>query len=59
VFEEVVAWVSEQSGLNISADQLEFDIYDNPRGKPNWQGKIAYPGPVSPTSGGWLRSSSI
>jgi hypothetical protein len=27
-----------QSGLNISADQLEFNIYDNPRGKPNWSG---------------------
>lgn len=53
VFEEVVAWVSEQSGLNIPADQIEFDIYENPRGKPNCQGKIAYRGPVSPTSGGW------
>jgi predicted nucleotidyltransferase component of viral defense system len=53
VFEQVVAWVAEQSGLNIPADQLEFDIYDNPRGKPNCQGKIAYRGPVSPTSGGW------
>lgn len=53
VFEEVVAWVTEQSGLNILADQLEFDIYDNPRGRPNCQGKIAYRGPVSPTSGGW------
>lgn len=29
VFEEVVAWVTDQSGLNIPADQLEFDIYDN------------------------------
>lgn len=53
VFEEVVAWVAEQSGLNIPTDQLEFDIYDNPRGRPNCQGKIAYRGPVSPTSGGW------
>jgi len=53
VFEEVVAWVTEQSGLNIPADQLEFDIYDSSRGKPNCQGKIAYRGPVSPTSGGW------
>jgi DNA-binding winged helix-turn-helix (wHTH) protein len=53
VFEEVVAWVTEQSGLNIPADQLEFDIYDNSRGHPNCQGKIAYRGPVSPTSGGW------
>src|SRR5437879_11767719 len=35
VFEEVVAWVTEQSGLNIPADQLEFDIYDRSRGKLN------------------------
>ncbi|HEY7402150.1 MAG TPA: nucleotidyl transferase AbiEii/AbiGii toxin family protein [Candidatus Angelobacter sp.] len=53
VFREVVAWVMEESGLNIPADQLEFDIYDNSRGRPNCQGKIAYRGPVSPTSGGW------
>lgn len=53
MFEEVVAWVAEQSGLNIPADQLEFDIYDNPRGQPSCQVKIAYRGPVSPTSGGW------
>jgi hypothetical protein len=31
VFEEVIGWVSEQSGLNIPADQIEFDIYENPR----------------------------
>ncbi len=53
VFEDVIAWVAEQSGLNVPADQLEFDIYDNPRGRRNCQGKIAYRGPVSPTSGGW------
>jgi predicted nucleotidyltransferase component of viral defense system len=53
VFEEVVAWVTDQSGLNVPGDQLEFDIYDNPRGRPNCQAKIAYRGPVSPTSGGW------
>ena len=53
VFEEIVAWVTEQSGLNIAADQLEFDIYKNPQGRLNCQGKIAYRGPVSPLSGGW------
>ncbi len=53
VFHEVVAWVAEQSGLNLPADQLEFDIYENTRGRRNCQGKIAYRGPVSPTSGGW------
>ncbi len=53
VFEEVIAWVAEQSGLSIPADQLEFDVYNNDRGRPNCQGKIAYRGPISPTSGGW------
>jgi predicted nucleotidyltransferase component of viral defense system len=53
VFEEVATWVTEQSGLIIPVDQLEFDIYKNPRGRLSCQGKIAYRGPVSPTSGGW------
>lgn len=53
VFEELIGWVTEQSGLNIPADQLEFDIYENPRSRLNCEGKIAYRGPVSPTSGGW------
>jgi hypothetical protein len=44
VFEEIGEWVSEQSGLNISADQLEFDLYENPRGRLSCQGKIAYRG---------------
>jgi predicted nucleotidyltransferase component of viral defense system len=50
---EVVAWVSEQSGLTVPADQISVDIYQNPRGKLNCQGKIGYRGPVSPTTGGW------
>jgi predicted nucleotidyltransferase component of viral defense system len=53
VLGEVVEWVSEQSGLTMPADQLVFDFYTNPRGRPSCQGKIAYRGPVSPTSGGW------
>jgi len=52
-FEEVAGWVSEQSGLDVAAEQLEFDIYRNPRGRLNCQGKIAYRGPASPASGGW------
>jgi predicted nucleotidyltransferase component of viral defense system len=50
---EVIAWVAEQSGLAMPADQLGFDIYKNPRGRTSCQGKIAYRGPVSPGSGGW------
>lgn len=53
VFAEVVQWIAEQSGLNCPADQIEFDIHENPRGRPSCQGKLAYRGPISPTSGGW------
>ena len=42
VFEEVIAWVAEQSGLTIPADQLEFDVYTNDRGRPNCQGKTEH-----------------
>jgi predicted nucleotidyltransferase component of viral defense system len=52
-FEDIVEWVIEQSGLTLDLNQLEFDIYKNPRGHLNCQGKIAYRGPVSPLSGGW------
>jgi hypothetical protein len=55
VLGEVIAWVADESGLVIPADQLSFDIYANPRGRLSCQGKIGYRGPVSPTSnaGGW------
>ena len=53
--EEVIAWVAEESGLAMPADQLGFDFYTNPRGRSSCQGKIGYRGPVSPASasGGW------
>ena len=55
VFAEIGEWVYEQSGLEVPADRQDFDIYDNPRGQKNCQGKISYRGPVSPTTGGWPR----
>lgn len=56
VFAEIGEWVYEQSGLEMPADRQEFDIYDNPRGNKNCQGKISYRGPVSPTAAvGWPR----
>jgi predicted nucleotidyltransferase component of viral defense system len=55
VLGEVIAWVADESGLVLPADQLRFDIYENPRGRVSCQGKIGYRGPVSPGSsaGGW------
>ena len=55
VFSEVGEWVYEQSGLEVPGSRQEFEIYDNPRGRKNCQGKLSYRGPVSPTGGGWPR----
>lgn len=48
-FAEVGGWIYEETGIEVPADQQEFDIYRNPRGKLSCQGKISYKGPVSPT----------
>ena len=55
VFAEVGEWIYEQSGLEVPASRQEFEIFDNPRGRKNCQGKLGYRGPVSPTGGGWPR----
>ena len=49
VFAEIGAWVYNETGIEVPADQQEFEIYHNPRGKLSCQGKISYKGPVSPT----------
>ncbi len=49
IFAEVGAWIYEASGIEIPADQQEFEVYRNPRGKLSCQGKISYKGPISPT----------
>ncbi len=55
VLGEVIAWVADESGLILPADQLSFDTYRNPRGRLSCQGKVGYRGPVSPatSAGGW------
>ena len=49
----IAGWVSEQSGLVMPATQVDIDVYRNTRGRISCQAKVAYRGPVSPTSGGW------
>ena len=51
VFEEVISWVTEQSGLNIPADQLEFDIYDNSARPPQLPGQDCVPRTSFPNLG--------
>ena len=51
-FAKVYKWIYDNSGPDFFPDSERFDIYENPRGKPNCQAKLAYRGPVSPRSGG-------
>ena len=55
VMGEVIAWVTDESGLVLPADQSSFDLYTNSRGRLSCQGKVGYRGPVSPATvaGGW------
>lgn len=55
VFADIAAWIYDRSGLEFAADRQNFDIYKNPRGNLNCEGKLSYRGPVSPTAGGWPR----
>jgi predicted nucleotidyltransferase component of viral defense system len=50
-FGEIGEWIYEQTGIEIPADNQEFEFYRNPRGQLSCQGKISYKGPISPTHG--------
>lgn len=45
-FAEIAVWVYEQSGIEIPADTIRFEIYENPRGNTSSQGRIGYRGPM-------------
>lgn len=47
-FKIIAEWVYEQAGLEIPVERFNFDIYANPRGNPQCQGRIYYRGPVTP-----------
>jgi predicted nucleotidyltransferase component of viral defense system len=49
VFAEVGAWIYDETGIEVPADQQEFEILRNPRGNLSCQGKLSYKGPISPT----------
>lgn len=46
-FGEIGAWIHEQTGIEIPANLLRFDIYTNPRGSISCQGRVSYRGPVA------------
>jgi predicted nucleotidyltransferase component of viral defense system len=48
-FSEVSASMYDQTGIEIPADQLRFDVFQNPRGKLSCEGRVYYRGPIAPT----------
>lgn len=48
-FREVTAWVYEQTGIELPADKVSFEVYQNRRGRPAGEGRISYRGPIAPS----------
>jgi len=46
-FGEIAEWIYEQSGIEIPADRVKFEIYTNPRGVESCQGRVYYKGPAT------------
>lgn len=46
-FAEISNWIYEQSGLEIPADRMKFEVYTNPRGVASCQGRVYYKGPAT------------
>jgi len=45
-FNDICEWVYEKSGIEVPAERLEFEEYENTRGLMSITGKIAYKGPM-------------
>ncbi len=50
VFGEIGEWIYENTGIQIPANKLVFDVYSNKRETISCQGRVSYKGPVSPSS---------
>lgn len=50
-FREIAAWLYDQAGIELPADKVYFDVFQNRRGKTACQGRVSYRGPIAPTSG--------
>lgn len=47
-FTDIGSWIYDNSGIEVPADRLMFEIFKNPRGFDACQGRIFYRGPVTP-----------
>jgi len=47
LFDELAAWVYEQTGLELSSDARKVEVYTNSRGGRSAEGRISYRGPLA------------
>ncbi|MDA8362787.1 MAG: nucleotidyl transferase AbiEii/AbiGii toxin family protein [Gammaproteobacteria bacterium] len=45
-FAEITGWVYDQTGIEIPAGTVRFEIYQNPRGRLSAEGRVGYRGPL-------------
>jgi predicted nucleotidyltransferase component of viral defense system len=50
-FADISGWIYEQTGLEIPADSLRFEIFKNKRERLAGEGRIYYRGPIAPRGG--------
>lgn len=48
-FQKISEWIYEQSGIEIPAENLRFEKFENPRGELSIQGTVPYKGPMQRT----------
>lgn len=50
-FSDISGWIYEQAGLEIPAERLRFDVFQNKRNRLACEGRIYYRGPIAPRGG--------
>ena len=50
-FSDISGWIYEQTGLEIPAERLRFDVFQNKRNRLACEGRIYYRGPIAPRGG--------
>lgn len=50
-FADISAWIYEETGIEIPADQLRFDVFRNKRERLAAEGRVYYRGPIGPRGG--------
>jgi predicted nucleotidyltransferase component of viral defense system len=50
-FREIGAWVYEETGIELPAEKVYFEVFRNKRDRLAGQGRLSYRGPIAPSSG--------